>query len=358
MDPEAVYAALSEEMNDVLIGNDDVVEGITVSLLTRGHILLEGVPGVAKTTIANAFARATGLDFTRVQMTPDLLPADITGTHVYREGTGEFQLQRGPIFTNLLVADEINRATPKTQSALLEGMQERTVTIEGDTLPLPSPFMVIATQNPIEMDGTYELPEAQRDRFQCKLVVELPSDEDELRLIDRFNEMPDLTPEDLSQVVTLDDILDAREVVRTVHVAESVKTYIQSLVSASRDHSDITHGGSPRATLALLHTAKARAAVHGRDYVIPDDVKALTVPVLRHRLVLSTEAELSDRSTVEVVDDLLDAVTPPNGANEEDIDDSDADFESDADFDSDRSNVDSTDPDSVDAGRPDPSNDD
>ncbi|ODR79634.1 magnesium chelatase, partial [Haladaptatus sp. W1] len=290
---------------------------ITVSLLTRGHILLEGVPGVAKTTIANAFAHATGFDFTRVQMTPDLLPADITGTHVYREGTGEFQLQRGPIFTNLLVADEINRATPKTQSALLEGMQERTVTIEGDTLSLPSPFMVIATQNPIEMDGTYELPEAQRDRFQCKLTVDLPSDENELRLIDRFDETPNLDPTDLSQVVTVDDILDAREQVRTVHVAESVKSYIQSFVSASRTHSDLAHGGSPRATLALLHTAKARAAIHGRDYVIPDDVKALAVPVMRHRLVLSTEAELSDRSSVEVVEDLLDTVTPPNGVTDE-----------------------------------------
>ncbi|EFW91384.1 ATPase associated with various cellular activities AAA_3 [Haladaptatus paucihalophilus DX253] len=317
MDPEAVYSVLAEEMKTVLIGNDDVVEGITVSLLTRGHILLEGVPGVAKTTIANAFAHTTGLDFTRVQMTPDLLPADITGTHVYREGTGEFQLQRGPIFTNLLVADEINRATPKTQSALLEGMQERTVTIEGDTLSLPSPFMVIATQNPIEMDGTYELPEAQRDRFQCKLTVDLPSDEDELRLIDRFDETPDLGPTDLSRVVTVDDILDARERVRTVHVAESVKSYIQSLVSASRTHSDLTHGGSPRATLALLHTAKARAAIHGRDYVIPDDVKALAVPVMRHRLVLSTEAELSDRSPVDVVEDLLDTVTPPNGVTDE-----------------------------------------
>ncbi|MFH5801236.1 AAA family ATPase [Haladaptatus sp. CMAA 1911] len=352
MDPEAVYAALSEEMNDVLIGNDGVVEGITVSLLTRGHILLEGVPGVAKTTIANAFAHATGLDFARVQMTPDLLPADITGTHVYREGTGEFQLQRGPIFTNLLVADEINRATPKTQSALLEGMQERTVTIEGDTLLLPSPFMVIATQNPIEMDGTYELPEAQRDRFQCKLVVELPSDENELRLIDRFNETPDLDAEDLSQVVSLEDILNAREAVQSIHVAESVRSYIQSLVSTSREHSDLAHGGSPRATLALLHTAKARAAIHGRDYVIPDDVKALAVPVMRHRLVLSTEAELSDRSTVEIINDLLDTVTPPNGANDEDVDDVAATS------DSEYSNVESTDSDSADVVPPEQPNDD
>ncbi|EFW91014.1 ATPase associated with various cellular activities AAA_3 [Haladaptatus paucihalophilus DX253] len=317
MDPQEIYSTLTEEMNTILIGNDDVIEGIAIALFTRGHILLEGVPGVAKTTIANAFAHTTGFEFNRIQMTPDLLPADITGTHVYREGTGEFSLQRGPIFSNLLVADEINRATPKTQSALLEGMQERTVTIEGDTLSLPSPFMVIATQNPIEMEGTYELPEAQRDRFQCKLTVDLPSDEDEIQLIDRFNETPNLNPTDLSQVVSADDILDARERVRTVHVAESVKSYIQSLVSASRTHSDLAHGGSPRATLALLHTAKARAAIHGRDYVIPDDVKALAVPVMRHRLVLSTEAELSDRSPVDVVRDLLDSVAPPSSVTDD-----------------------------------------
>ena len=328
MDPEEVYSTLTEEMNTILIGNDDVIEGITIALFTRGHILLEGVPGVAKTTIANAFAHATGLDFNRIQMTPDLLPADITGTHVYREGTGDFSLQRGPIFTNLLVADEINRATPKTQSALLEGMQERTVTIEGDTLSLPTPFMVIATQNPIEMEGTYELPEAQRDRFQCKLTVDLPSDEDEIRLIDRFNETPDLNPADLSQVVTVEDILAAREHVRTIHVAESVKSYVQSLVSASRAHQDLTYGGSPRATLALLHTSKARAAIHGRDYVIPDDVKELAVPVLRHRLVLSTEAELSDRSPIDVIRDLLDSVTPPSGvADNEDGETIDTDIE-------------------------------
>ncbi|RRJ29454.1 AAA family ATPase [Halocatena pleomorpha] len=313
MNPQEVYSALTEEMNTILIGNDNIIEGITASLFTRGHILLEGVPGVAKTTIANAFAHAIGFEFNRIQMTPDLLPADITGSHVYREGTGDFSLQRGPIFTNLLVADEINRATPKTQSALLEGMQERTVTIEGDTLSLPTPFMVIATQNPIEMEGTYELPEAQRDRFQCKLIVDVPSDEDEIRLIDRFNETPGLNPADLSQVVTVRDILAAREQVRTVHVAESIKSYVQSLVSASRTHQDLVYGGSPRATLALLHTSKARAAIHGRNYVIPDDVKALALPVLRHRLVLSTEAELSDRLPVDIIRDLLDTVTPPGG---------------------------------------------
>ncbi|MCO8244755.1 MULTISPECIES: MoxR family ATPase [unclassified Haladaptatus] len=337
MDPEDLYSTLVDEMNAVLIGSDDVVEGITTSLLTRGHILLEGVPGVAKTTIANSFARATGLGFRRIQMTPDLLPADITGTHVYREGTGEFELQRGPIFTNLLVADEINRATPKTQSALLEGMQERTVTIEGDTLSLPSPFMVIATQNPIEMEGTYELPEAQRDRFQCKLTVGIPSTEDELKLIDRFDATPQLDPTDISQVIDLDDILTAQEQVESVYVADPVKRYIQSIVDSTRTHSDLEHGGSPRATLALLRTSKARAAIHGREYVIPDDVKEVVVAVMRHRLVLSTEAELSDRSPVEIIDELLDSIEPPNGVTAPDTAEVSA---------------------SSDGGRPDPSNDD
>ncbi|WP_458190823.1 AAA family ATPase [Haladaptatus sp. NG-WS-4] len=316
MDPADLYADLRTEVDKVLIGNDAIIEGLTISLLTRGHVLLEGVPGVAKTTIANAFARATGLDSTRIQMTPDLLPADITGTHIYREPVGEFELQRGPIFTHLVVADEINRATPKTQSALLEAMQEGTVTIEGETLPLPTPFIVIATQNPIEMEGTYELPEAQRDRFQLKLSVDLPTTADELKIIDRFNTTPELGPDDLSQVVSVDAILAARVNVTAVYVADSVKEYIQSVVAATRENTDLAYGGSPRATLALLHTAKARAAINGRNYVIPDDIKALAVPVMRHRLVLSTDAELSERSTVDIIDEILDSVTPPSGETE------------------------------------------
>ena len=194
-EPEAVHEAIEREAARVLIGNEDIVEGITIAALTGGHILLEGVPGVAKTTIANLFARSSGLEYHRIQMTPDILPADITGTHVYREQTGEFELQRGPVFANLVVADEINRATPKTQSALLEAMQEGTVTIEGETLRLPDPFMVIATQNPIEMEGVFTLPEAQRDRFQLKLLVDLPDRDDERELLDRFDTSPRAGPE-------------------------------------------------------------------------------------------------------------------------------------------------------------------
>ncbi|WP_435065495.1 AAA family ATPase [Halobaculum sp. EA56] len=311
-DPAAVYEAIRAEAGRVLIGNEDVIEGITISLLTRGHVLLEGVPGVAKTTIANLIARTTGLEFSRIQMTPDLLPADITGSRIYRENVGSFELNKGPVFANLVVADEINRATPKTQSALLEAMQERTVTIEGETLPLPEPFMVIATQNPIEMEGVFELPEAQRDRFQFKLRVELPDREDERELLDRFDRDPELGPDQTTQVVTQEDIRVARERVREVYVAESIREYVLDIVSRTRASADIEHGGSPRATLAFLDGAKARAAIHGREYVIPDDVKALAEPILIHRLVLSTEAELGQETSSAIIERILESVDTPS----------------------------------------------
>ncbi|WP_276302468.1 AAA family ATPase [Halorussus lipolyticus] len=312
-EPAGVYDALRDEIQTVLVGNDEVVEILTISLLTRSHVLMEGVPGVAKTTIARLFARATGLDTNRIQMTPDILPADITGTHVYREETGEFQLQRGPVFANLVVADEINRATPKTQSALLEAMQEQTVTIEGETLSLPNPFLVVATQNPVEMEGTYELPIAQRDRFQFKFTVEPPDRSDEMVLLDRFDDRPELGSENVSQVVTADEILSARETVDSVHVDSAVKRYLLDLVVATRESPELDHGASPRAGLSYLNAAKARAAIRGRDYVIPDDVKALAMPVLTHRLVPSAEANLSDVTVEEIVETISDGVEPPDG---------------------------------------------
>jgi len=316
-DPETVHRAIRDEAGTVLIGNEAVVERLTISLLTGGHVLLEGVPGVAKTTIANLLARTTGLAYTRIQMTPDILPADITGTTVYRETTGEFEVQHGPVFSNVVVADEINRATPKTQSALLEAMAERHVTIEGDTHDLPEPFVVVATQNPIEMEGTFALPEAQRDRFQLKLTVDLPDRADERALLDRFDENPDLGPDAVEQVVDEGDVLAAREAVADVHVSEAVKEYALDLVRTTRESADTAHGASPRASLAFLDTAKARAAIHGRDYAIPDDVKALAHSVLVHRLVLSTDAELGDVSPEQVVDDVLDAVEAPGSVPKE-----------------------------------------
>lgn len=313
MDPETIYTTLQEEISSVLIGNEDIVEGLTIALLTNGHILLEGVPGTAKTTIANLFSTATGLDSNRIQMTPDLLPSDITGTHIYREQTGEFELQRGPIFTNLVVADEINRATPKTQSALLEAMQESTVTIEGKTLSLPTLFMVVATQNPVEMEGTHALPEAQRDRFNMKLTVDIPDAETERTLMDHFDGTPDLGSDDISIVVSKTEIQDARKITTNVHLASAVKDYIQDIIAATRDHPSIAHGASPRATLTFMRIVKARAAIHGRDFVTPDDVKQLAEPVLTHRLVLNTEAELSDYTPSEIIGDLLETITAPSG---------------------------------------------
>jgi len=309
--PRDVFEALSTETAQVLVGNQDVLEHLTIGLLTRGHVLMEGVPGVAKTTLANLFARASGLNFSRIQMTPDILPADITGTYIYREQTGEFELQRGPVFANVVVADEINRATPKTQSALLEAMQERSVTIRGDTLSLPDPFMVIATQNPIEMEGTFELPEAQRDRFQLKLTIDLPERADEQTLLERFDSNPTLGPDAVEQVIDEELLGEAQEAVTAVHVAEPVTEYILDLVGATRTHQDIAHGASPRATLAFLNTAKAKAAIQGRDYVIPDDVKSLAVPILKHRLVLNTSARLGDITPTAIVEELIETVEPP-----------------------------------------------
>ena len=311
-DPDDLYTTLEDEIATVLIGKTDLVEGVTIALLTRGHVLLEGVPGVAKTTIANLFARATGLEYRRIQMTPDVLPADITGTHVYRESTGEFDLQRGPIFSNIVVADEINRATPKTQSALLESMQERQVTIEGETLSLPEPFIVIATQNPIEMEGTFELPEAQRDRFQFKLTADIPERDDEHILLDRFDDRPTLGPESVEQVIEPRELIEAREIAADVYIADVVKEYVLDIVAATRGNPDVEYGASPRASLAFLDGTKARAAIHGREYVVPDDVKALAKSILAHRLVMSTDASLSGISADGVVSDILDSVEPPS----------------------------------------------
>ena len=317
-DPAALYSTIVGEIDDVLIGNEAVVEGLTIALLTDGHVLLEGVPGVAKTTTARLFSRALGLDHTRIQMTPDVLPADVTGTNVYRESTGQFETQKGPIFSNLVLADEINRATPKTQSALLEAMEERTVTIEGTSFALPSPFLLVATQNPIEMEGTFELPEAQRDRFQLKLTMGLPSREHERLLLDRFGDDMQLGVDTVEQVVEPHAVFEAREALSDVHIEGRIKEYILDVVGTTRTHTNVEHGGSPRASLAFLHASRARAAIHGREYVIPDDVKALAHPVLAHRLVLTTDAEIGGVTPAAVVDDVVESVDAPGGRDVDD----------------------------------------
>lgn len=310
--PGDVYAAIRDAVGTVLIGNDALVRGLTIALLTEGHVLIEGVPGVGKTMGARLFARATGLEYGRIQMTPDVLPADITGTHVYREHTGEFELQRGPVFTNVVVADEINRATPKTQSALLEAMQERSVTIEGETLVLPEPFLVIATQNPIEYEGTFSLPEAQRDRFQFKIQTGIPERDDEAQLLDRFDTQPDLGPADIDQAVTHEQLMMARSAVADVYVAPAIKDYILDLAAATRETADLAHGASPRAALDLLRAAKANAALNDREYVLPDDVKSLALMTFGHRVVLSTDAELSEQSARDIIQTIIDDTALPS----------------------------------------------
>jgi MoxR-like ATPase len=309
--PATLYETIRTEAGKVVVGNEDILEGLTISLLTGGHVLLEGVPGVAKTTIANTFATTLGLTYSRIQMTPDMVPADVMGTNVYRQNTGEFELKQGPVFANLAVADEINRATPKTQSALLEAMEEGSVTIDDETLALPSPFMVVATQNPIEMEGVFELPEAQRDRFQLKYVIDLPDRDDERELLDRFDSDPAFASEVVEPVVDPETLTAAQKAVADVHVADPVKEYILDLVAATRESPDVRHGASPRAALGFISTAKGRAAIHGREYVIPDDVKTLGHPVLRHRLIRTTDAELSETSVTEILDTLFEQVDPP-----------------------------------------------
>ena len=310
-DPQALYEAINTETSEVLVGYDDVIKKITIAILTNGHVLLEGVPGVAKTTAARLFARVSDLQYQRVQMTPDVLPADITGTHVYRDETGEFDLRRGPIFTNVLLADEINRATPKTQSALLESMRERTVTIEGETLEIPRPFLVIATQNPVEYEGTYSLPQAQRDRFLFKIIMDIPKRSVERQVLDRFTHRPNFGPQDIESTIDTETIESARETVREVHVEDRVYEYLLNIIEATRSHQATEFGASPRASLAYLHAAQARAAIVGREYVIPEDLQALAEDVLNHRIILDTDADLSGQTPGDVIEDVLDTADLP-----------------------------------------------
>jgi MoxR-like ATPase len=319
-DAAETYRAVREEMESVLVGVPDVIERLTIALFTRGHVLLEGPPGVAKTTAATLLARASDLDSRRIQFTPDVRPADVTGTHVYREATGEFELRRGPVFTNVLIADEVNRGSPQTQSALLEAMEEGHVTIEGETIPVPSPFMVVATRNPIETVGTFDLPVAQRDRFQLRLVIDVPDRDTGRALLDRRDENPRFDVEGPQQVVTADELRAAREAVASVYVDGAVKEYVLDLVEGTREHPRVEHGASPRATFAFLDGAKAAAAIDGREFVTPDDVRTLGRPVLSHRLVLDADAELSDLDASDVVDDVLATVDVPDGETDASVD--------------------------------------
>jgi MoxR-like ATPase len=280
--------AVTREVAKVVVGQDAAIEGMLVALLAQGHALLEGVPGTAKTLMVRALSATLGLDFGRIQFTPDLMPSDVLGTNVFDFESSAFRLTKGPIFTELLLADEINRAPAKTQSALLEAMQEQQATIEGDTRPLPSPFIVLATQNPVEQAGTYPLPEAQIDRFLVRLLIGYPTARDERGILRRFLEG---SPQP-QKVLAPEQILGMQQLVGQVHCEDEILDYVVRLSSATRQQARIFLGASPRASLALVQAARARALVQGRPFVLPDDVKALAVPVLAHRLVLTPEAEM------------------------------------------------------------------
>ncbi len=310
----ALAGAIRAEVGKAIVGMDAVVEHLLIALIARGHVLLEGPPGTAKTFLAQCFARASGLEFGRIQFTPDLLPGDILGSNLFNFQTSQFTLTRGPIFHELLLADEINRTPPKTQAALLEAMQERKVTLDGESHALSDNFMVVATQNPIENQGVYPLPEAQLDRFAFKLLVPYPSADEEARIVERFGHRsgpPRAEDFDINQVADAAKISAAQEAVKSVTLARDVVDYTVNLVRNTRDNAEIASGASPRAAVLLANAARARAAVHGRDYVIPDDVKALATAALRHRLLLSPAAEIEGRQMEDLVASLIEQTEAP-----------------------------------------------
>jgi MoxR-like ATPase len=305
----ALAGRLRENIGRVIVGKDRVVELVLVALLSEGHILLEDVPGLGKTVLARSVARSLGCSFKRIQFTPDLIPTDITGITFYNQRSGEFEFRPGPIVAQVVLADEINRATPRTQSALLEAMEERQLTTEGVTLQLPSPFLVIATQNPVELEGTFPLPEAQLDRFLLRLSLGYPSEREERAILDRFEAESPLV--DLPEVAAAEELVAAARAVRAVHCEGVVRDYIVQIVQATRSHAGLDLGASPRASLALFRAARALAAVRGRAYVIPDDVKALAPAVLPHRLILSSSARLRGRDAAGIVGEVLGSVPAP-----------------------------------------------
>jgi MoxR-like ATPase len=307
---QALAARLCANVERVLVGKHSTIELAIVALLCEGHLLIEDVPGIGKTTLARAIARSIGGTFRRLQCTPDLLPSDVTGVSVFDQRSAEFVFRPGPIFANVLLADEINRATPRTQSAVLEAMQEAQVSVDGVTRGLPRPFVVLATQNPVELEGTFPLPEAQLDRFLMRLSVGYPSEEDEDALVARGS--PSWTSTDqLEPVVSPEEVLSAIRECARVRMQEDVRRYLVKVARATRADEDVRLGASPRATLALHRASQAWAAMHGRDFVLPDDIKRLAEPVLAHRLIASLEARLRGRDAITIVGSILDSVPVP-----------------------------------------------
>jgi MoxR-like ATPase len=301
-----------DNVSRVLVGKEAEIELCAIALLRRGHILIEDVPGVGKTMLAKSLARSLGCSFGRLQFTPDLLPSDVTGVNIYTPNTQQFEFRQGPIFTQVLLADEINRATPKTQSALLEAMEERQVTVDGTTYPLPLPFLVLATQNPIEFAGTYPLPEAQVDRFLMRVNLGYLDTAHEVQVLDRFQRESPM--DQLQPVASAADVLEAQRAVQETYVDQQLKEYIARVTHRTRGHADVSLGASSRGSLGLFRTAQSKAALEGRDYVTPDDIKALALPVLAHRLILKPNAELRGLTPAKIVAQILESepVPPPS----------------------------------------------
>ncbi len=304
-----LYQKLDENIHRVIVGKDETVRLLLISLLCGGHVLIEDVPGTGKTKLVKAFAASLACDFKRIQFTPDLLPSDITGINFYNMKTADFELVKGPIFGNVVLADEINRATPKTQSGLLECMEERQATIEGDRYPLPDVFIIIATQNPLENMGTFPLPEAQIDRFFMKCKMDYPSTDESVDILARFNRSDPL--DSLTAVAGQEDVLSAMGELNDIFIHEDLLRYITTLVEATRSYPSVVLGASPRGALSLMRAAKANAAIEGRTYVLPDDIKRVAVPVLAHRLMLTSSAKLKLNAANEVIKSILETTAVP-----------------------------------------------
>jgi MoxR-like ATPase len=302
---------LIENVSRVIVGKRDAIEHTVIGMLCQGHVLIEDVPGTGKTMLAKSLARSLGCSFNRIQFTPDMLPSDVTGVSVFNQKTREFEFRPGPIMAQVVLTDEINRATPKTQAALLEAMEERQVTVDGVTYPTPIPFMVLATQNPIEYEGTFPLPEAQMDRFLLRISVGYPTSHYEVEMIKSQQLRHPI--ESLDQVVSVKDLRDAQAAIRRIRVADEIQAYIVELVNATRDHAELYLGASPRGSLALFRCSQAKAALAGREYVLPDDVKALAVPTLAHRLIVGSAARVRDVDARALIREILNELPVPGG---------------------------------------------
>lgn len=302
---------LKMNLSNVIVGKDETIALTVVAFLCQGHILIEDVPGVGKTMLARSLAKSLGCTFKRIQFTPDMLPSDVTGVSIFNQNTREFEYRPGPLMAQIVLADEINRATPKTQSALLEAMEERQITVDGTTYGLPVPFMVLATQNPIEYEGTFPLPEAQLDRFLMRIDLGYTSLSNEIKILEQQKLIHPIL--ELESVIDIDEILVAQEIIRHVHVSDPVKRYIVEMVRETREHPEVYLGASPRGSLGLFRAGQARAALNGRDYVLPDDVKILAPNILPHRVVVSPAARLTDINSTKIVREILDSLPVPGG---------------------------------------------